>query len=117
MLLTTRDATDETLNLFYRSESEAPVRTTLSPSHAIAAETEDVREGVEGIDQSHLDRVRLIQEIIRLNPTASESYLGEFQNEALARYLAHLETIGSPRGARWERPGDSPAIVVRETSF
>lgn len=64
-----------------------------------------------------LSRPQLLERIIGLNATATEEYLGTFSDRALAQYLAHLESAGSPRGARWERPGDSPAILVRETAF
>jgi len=64
-----------------------------------------------------LRRWHLVARIIELNTTASEDYLEDFSDESLSRYLAHLESMGSPRGARWERPGDSPAIMVRETEF
>ena len=50
------------------------------------------------------------------NPSATESYLGTFSDRSLTSYLAHLDTVGQPRGGRWERPGDTPAIVVRETA-
>lgn len=59
----------------------------------------------------------VIARIMDLNPTASPEYLGSFSRAALDRYLAHLECVGSPRGARWERPGDSSAILMRETEF
>ncbi len=64
-----------------------------------------------------LSRPQLLDRILVINRTATETYLETFSDHALARYLAHLETIGSPRCSRWERPGDSPAILVRETAF
>lgn len=63
-----------------------------------------------------LSRLQLLDRILVINGTATKAYLETFSDLALARYLAHLETIDSPRGGRWERPGDSPAILVRETA-
>lgn len=60
-------------------------------------------------------RAGVLERIMTLNPTATEGYLAAFSDRALESYLAHLESAGSPRGARWERPGDSPAILCRET--
>lgn len=64
-----------------------------------------------------LRRWQLMERIMELNVTAREEYLEDFSDDSLARYLEHLESMGSPRGARWVRPGDSPAIMVRETEF
>lgn len=64
-----------------------------------------------------LRRWQIMERIMGINSTACEEYLAAFSDESLGRYLAHLESMGSPRGARWERPGDSPAIMVRETTF
>ena len=56
---------------------------------------------------------QLVARIQEFNPTASVGYLGRFSPAALERYLAHLCSASEPRGraARWERPGDTPAIV------
>jgi hypothetical protein len=64
-----------------------------------------------------LRRWQIMERIMELNTTAGEEYLASFSDHSLGRYLAHLESMDSPRGARWERPGDSPAIMVRETLF
>ncbi len=63
-----------------------------------------------------LSRLQLVERIMDRNPSATESYLGTFSDRSLTSYLAHLDTVGQPRGGRWERPGDTPAIVVRETA-
>lgn len=73
-----------------------------------AARRTEPAEGLSGL--------QLVERIMDLNPSATESYLGTFSDRALTSYLAHLETVGQPRGGRWERPGDTPAIVVRETA-
>jgi hypothetical protein len=64
-----------------------------------------------------LSRTQLLERIMDLNTTASEEYLDSFSEGSLSRYLAHLELAGSPRGGRWERTAETPAIVVRETAF
>lgn len=63
-----------------------------------------------------LSRLQLVERIMDLNPSATEAYLDTFSDRALTSYLAHLETLGQPRGARWVRPSDTPAIMVRETA-
>ncbi|VAX41748.1 hypothetical protein MNBD_PLANCTO03-2186 [hydrothermal vent metagenome] len=64
-----------------------------------------------------LSRPQLFDRIMVINTSATEEYLDSFSDRSLARYLAHLDTLGSPRGTRRERPGDSPAILVRETAI
>ncbi|MBK7405750.1 MAG: hypothetical protein IPJ41_14310 [Phycisphaerales bacterium] len=59
----------------------------------------------------------VIDRIMLINPSATAAYLASFNQMALDRYLAHLESMDAPRGARWERPGDTCAIVVQETEF
>ncbi|MFG0241565.1 MAG: hypothetical protein ACF8R9_02140 [Phycisphaerales bacterium JB054] len=70
----------------------------------------------ESSDRGAMDRLGLVQRIMALNPTASREYLGSFTDRSLSMYLAHLESAGAPRGARWERPCDSPAIIGRESA-
>ena len=62
-------------------------------------------------------RVRLMEQIITINPTATASFLERFHTPDLASYLGHLELSTKPRGAetRWVRPEGSPGIVVHET--
>lgn len=64
-----------------------------------------------------LSRPQLLKRIMVINTSATEEYLDSFSDRSLARYLAHLDTLDSPRGTRRERPGDSPAILVRETTI
>ncbi|HZW08433.1 MAG TPA: hypothetical protein VFF69_00880 [Phycisphaerales bacterium] len=66
---------------------------------------------------TRLRRWQVMERIMELNTTAPEEYLAGFSDDSLERYLAHLESMDSPRGTRWVRPGDSPAIMVRETMF
>jgi len=65
---------------------------------------------------SRLTREQVVDRIITINPTATTSFLSKFNEDSLGRYLDHLVATSGPRGrnARWLRPGDSPAILVRE---
>lgn len=64
-----------------------------------------------------LSRAQVMTRIIELNPTASIEYLARFDDEALADYLAHIDTAIDPRRARvgWLRKDSVPAVAVRET--
>lgn len=75
-----------------------------------------LESAAEPSDRQALERLGLVQRIMALNPTASREYLGSFTDRSLSMYLAHLESAGAPRGARWERPCDSPAIIGRESA-
>lgn len=68
------------------------------------------------VPRSKLSREHLIDGIIAINPTATVAFLNRFPDAALRGYLDHLLSAQEPRGrsAAWVRPGDSPAIVVRE---
>ncbi|MEX2219864.1 MAG: hypothetical protein WD749_14020 [Phycisphaerales bacterium] len=65
---------------------------------------------------SRLTREQVVDRIISINRTASVEFLEKFADRDLDRYLDHLVAASTPRGrhARWERPGDSPAIQGRE---
>jgi hypothetical protein len=66
---------------------------------------------------SRLTREQVVNRIIHINPTATEAFLSRFSEDSLGRYLDHLIVATGPRGpqSRWLRPGDSPAIVARES--
>ena len=51
-----------------------------------------------------------------INPTAAADFLARFKSESLSHYLDHLICAQQPRGrsAVWNRPGDSPAIMVMD---
>jgi len=68
--------------------------------------------------QARLTREQVVTRIIEINPTATRQFLDQFGKEALGRYLNHLVSASEPRGreAVWERPGDSPAIMQRNSS-
>jgi hypothetical protein len=63
-----------------------------------------------------LTREQVVDRIITINPTATAAFLNRFKQESLSKYLEHLVSASTPRGrnARWERPGDTPAIMGRE---
>jgi hypothetical protein len=58
----------------------------------------------------------LIDEIRAHNPSAAQSFLATFARRDLEVYLEHLGSAKEPRGrtARWLRPGDTPAMVLRQ---
>jgi hypothetical protein len=58
----------------------------------------------------------LIDEIRTYNPSAAQSFLASFTRRDLEVYLEHLGSAKEPRGrtARWLRPGDTPAMVLRQ---
>lgn len=70
----------------------------------------------DSFPSSRLTREQVVDRIITINPTATAEFLARFSERSLRAYLAHLQSATQPRGpgARWERPGDSPAIVARE---
>ncbi len=74
------------------------------------------QEGTQ-IENPRLTREQVVDRIITLNPTASQDFLREFRDDALALYLEHLTATQEPRGrnACWRRPGDSPSILERRT--
>lgn len=58
----------------------------------------------------------LIDEIRAYNPSAPSGFLASFTKRDLEVYLEHLASAKEPRGraARWVRPGDTPAMVLRQ---
>jgi hypothetical protein len=61
-----------------------------------------------------MSRTQLLERILSMNPSATATFLGRFDDQALAVYLDHLVAAERPRGrdAHWQRPGDSPPIMV-----
>jgi len=78
--------------------------------------TTEVAEATEPETPGALTKVRLVERIIEMNPTASEQFLRVFSHKRLMDYMEHLASAQEPRGrnASWLRRGDSPAIVARE---
>ncbi len=66
------------------------------------------RESEQGI--CSLSREQLIDRIITVNPSATATFLDQFEEEALSQYLDHLTLASQPRGreARWIRPSRTP---------
>ncbi|MDF1809882.1 MAG: hypothetical protein P1U42_09330 [Phycisphaerales bacterium] len=62
-----------------------------------------------------LSREQVVDQIIAINQSATAQYLEQFEQKSLDTYLDHLLSAREPRGrdARWDRPGDAPAIMSR----
>jgi len=62
-----------------------------------------------------LSREQVVEQIIAINRSATAEYLKQFEQKSLNNYLDHLISSQQPRGrhARWDRPGDAPAIMSR----
>lgn len=78
--------------------------------------TAEVAEATEPVAMGTLTKVRLVERIIEMNPTASEQFLRVFSHKGLMDYMEHLASAQEPRGrnSSWLRRGDSPAILARE---
>ena len=102
------------------AEEDDPVQLLLRRSNPKAPSTApivpDEHPSTETSSRQPLARTGLVNRIMALNLTATEEYLGSFTDRSLTMYLAHLESAKAPRGARWERPCDSPAIIGRESA-
>jgi hypothetical protein len=63
----------------------------------------------------HLSREQVVDQILTINHSATADYLAQFAEPQLNKYLDHLLNAQEPRGrhARWDRPGDAPAIMTR----
>ncbi|KAA0216621.1 MAG: hypothetical protein DYG94_09105 [Leptolyngbya sp. PLA3] len=70
-------------------------------------------------DTDVLSKGQLIEQILVLNPGATLEFLADFSVNELSQYLNHLLWLQQPRtgGAWWARPGDSPAVVVRDRNY
>jgi hypothetical protein len=62
-----------------------------------------------------LSREQVVDQIMAINQSATAGYLAQFSHDSLGTYLDHLLNCQQPRGAhaRWDRPGDAPAIMSR----
>lgn len=67
--------------------------------------------------ETPLSREQVVDRIIQINKTATTAFLSRFEDQSLREYLRHLSMVNVPRGAQsaWVRPGDTPAIVGRES--
>lgn len=64
---------------------------------------------------ARLSREQVVDQILTINHSATADYLAQFAEPQLSKYLDHLLNAQEPRGrhARWDRPGDAPAIMTR----
>ena len=62
---------------------------------------------------TRLSREQIIQQIQAANPTATASYLEQFENYSLALYLERLTKLSEPRSGKsfWVRQNETPAIT------
>ncbi len=62
-----------------------------------------------------LSREQIVDQIMMINVSATSEYLAQFSHDSLDTYLDHLLAAQQPRGAhaRWDRPGDTPAMMSR----
>lgn len=67
-------------------------------------------------DETRLSHPQILERILAINPAADVGYLSGFRPGMLVDYLDHLIATSQPRGreARWQRRGDTPAILMRE---
>ncbi len=68
-----------------------------------------------GVQECRLSREQVVDQILTINHSATADYLAQFGERELNKYLDHLLHAQEPRGrhARWDRPGDAPAIMTR----
>jgi hypothetical protein len=61
--------------------------------------------------QGNFRRRDMIEQIVRINTSATTDFLDRFADAALQVYLDHLTCTPQPRGRRaiWVRPGDTAA--------
>ena len=99
-------------------EADERVETTLveAVEPAAAASSAVLADHEPGAE---LDRAKVVELILGINKTVAVEYLEQFKDRSLRNYLAHLETMAQPRGrgSRWERRGESPALVVHESAL
>ena len=65
--------------------------------------------------RADLTREQIVDQIITINQSATAQYLDQFERRSLDTYLDHLLSAQQPRGphSRWDRPGDTPAMMSR----
>jgi len=75
----------------------------------------DKSSGFPSAPPAKLSRTQIVDQIISINTSATADYLEQFEQKSLDTYLDHLIAAQQPRGrhARWDRPGDTPAMMSR----
>ncbi len=70
-------------------------------------------ESLSFAPRAKLSREQTVEQIISINRSATAQYLDQFEQRSLDTYLDHLLNSQQPRGrhARWDRPGDTPAMM------
>ena len=65
-----------------------------------------------------LNKNQIIDHIQEINRSARREWLDVFDERALEHYLDHLQRTLEPRGgsSRWQRIGDTRAVVTRRPS-
>jgi len=65
-----------------------------------------------------LSKAHLIESIMNLNPSATNTWLEGFAPDQLTRYLDHLQHALEPRGSgsAWLRDGNTAAVVTRRAA-
>ena len=63
-----------------------------------------------------LTKQQLIDGITEINSSADLSWLDDFEDGELQRYLDHLQVTIEPRGTSWLRTNETSAIVTRNTA-
>lgn len=64
-----------------------------------------------------LTREQVVDRIITINRGATADFLSRFAESSLERYLDRLVAASGPRGDRFSRAGDTPAILWRESTL
>src|SRR5262249_3336244 len=92
-------------------DKKGPAMFNESERSAVASSAE---HGASPNGRSRMSRPQLLDKILSMNPSATEAFLPRFSDRALGTYLDPRVASERPRGrhARWERPGDSPAIMA-----
>jgi hypothetical protein len=63
-----------------------------------------------------LTKKQLIDGITEINPSADLSWLDDFADDELQRYLDHLQLTIEPRGTSWMRTHETTAVVCRNAA-
>lgn len=84
--------------------------------HGPGAEGRTPEQPECGSNRPRLTREQVVDRIITINRGATADFLSRFGEVSLERYLDRLIATAGPRGDRFDRPGDTPAIMCRESA-
>ena len=106
-----------------KRESSSTLWSTVrvAPTGRVNREDSDSTSQRHG-DEAHTESMtheQVVDQIMSLNPSASNEFLEQFEPDELGMYLRHLLSAQEPRGrsARWARPNDAPAIMTSRRRF